>query len=354
MQIALIASPRHPIAEPFAGGLEKQTYDLATGLQGRGHDVTVFAAEGSDPELDVEVICGDECRQAFSPAAMQDPSALAEPFMRTHHAFLHLMMDLMGRDLDLVQNSSLHYLPVSFAPSLACPVVTTLHSPPTPWLENALRTCPPGDGGSFLVSVSETNAASWRQHAQVGRVIPNGIDLDVWPYSDRGDPDTVVWAGRIVPEKAPSLAIEAAHAAGRRIVLAGPLDDDGYGLQVLDRLGPDDEYAGHLDQDGLAELVGSAGVFVCTPDWEEPFGLVVAEALACGTPVASFDRGAIHEVVDERTGVLADPGDIDGLAAAIERAQGLNRSDCRARAESEFSVGRMVDRYEQLYSELLS
>lgn len=354
MRIGIIASARHPIAEPFAGGLEKQTHDLATGLTERGHDVTVFAAYGSDPNLDVETICGDECRVDFSREAMADPTALPEPFMRTHHAYLSLMLRLGHRGFDLIQNSSLHYLPVSLAPTLDTPLVTTLHTPPTPWLESALATQPP-DERSTCVSVSESNAALWRPLVEVREVIPNGIDLDVWPYSDSGDPETVVWSGRMVPEKAPHLAIEAAHGARVRLVLAGPLADDQYGRsEVLERLGPDDEYVGHLDQEDLASLVGSAGVFVCTPDWQEPFGLVVAEALACGTPVAAFDRGAIGEVVDERTGVLADPGDVVGLSRAIRLARSLDRRACRARAELEFSVGRMIDRYEHLYGDLVA
>lgn len=352
MRIGMIASARFPIREPFAGGLEKHTYDLATGLEARGHDVTVFAAAGSDDGLDVEDVCSGDCDFEFSDAAMDDPHAVAEPFMRVHHAYLHLMLRLGDRGFDLIQNTSLHYLPVSLAPLLDVPFITTLHTPPTPWLESALATRR-DVGRTTFVSVSQVNARSWTSSVEVAEVIPNGVDLKAWPYSDTCDDSTVVWAGRLVPEKGPHLAVAAAHAVNKRIVVAGPLDSHGYAQeQVLDRLGPDDEYAGHLEQDELAEMVGAAGVFVCTPEWEEPFGLVVAEALACGTPVAAVDRGAIREVVDERTGVLAEPGDIDGLAAAIDRAGRLDRSECRARAEAEFSLERMVERYERLYNRL--
>lgn len=316
--------------------------------------MTVFASDGSDPDLGVEPVCSEDCQADFSEAAMGDPSALPEPFMRTHHAYLHLMLDLAERDFDVIQNSSLHYLPVSLAPFLDIPFVTTLHTPPTPWLESALASHRLAARSTF-VSVSRANARSWASTLSVTEVIPNGIDLEAWPFSTSGDPSTVVWSGRLVPEKGPDLAVEAAHGAGKRIVLAGPLDGNGYADgEVLDRLRPGDRYAGHLDQDDLADLVGTAGTFVCSPCWEEPFGLVVAEALACGTPVAAFDRGALREIVDERTGVLAEPGDIVGLADAIGRAGELVRSDCRDRAEAEFSVVRMVDRYEQVYQRLVS
>lgn len=354
MRIGIIASARFPIREPFAGGLERHTYDLATGLMARGHDVTVFASEGSDRDLDVEPVCSEDRQADFSEAAMGDPSALPEPFMRAHHAYLHLMLDLAERDFDLIQNSSLHYLPVSLAPFLDIPVVTTLHTPPTPWLESALASHRRAARSTFL-SVSQANAASWRPVLDVSEVIPNGIDLDAWPFSMAGDPSIVVWSGRLVPEKGPHLAVEAAHVAGKRIVLAGPLDGNGYAdSEVLDRLAPDDRYAGHLQQRELADLVGTAGTFVCSPCWEEPFGLVVAEALACGTPVAAFDRGALGEVVDGETGVLAEPGDIVGLACAIGRAGELDRSECRNRAEAHFSVDRMVERYGRVYERLIS
>jgi glycosyltransferase involved in cell wall biosynthesis len=351
VELALIASFEYPIAEPFAGGLEKQTYHLAVGLRDRGHDVTVFAAEGSAPELNAEAVCGEGCHFDFSDVAMDDPHAVAEPFMRAHHAYLHLMLRLRERGFDLVQNSSLHHLPVALAPLLPMPLVTTLHNPPTPWLESAIR-AQEGPGPVF-VSVSHHNAGAWEGIAEVRQVIPNGVDLDLWPFSADAAEDAVVWFGRLVPEKGPNLAVEAAHRAGRRIILAGPLDENGWAeSEVLPRLDDGDEYAGHLEQRELAALVGNCGATLVTPCWDEPFGLVAVESLACGTPIAAFDRGAVGEVLDG-TGALAPAGDVDALAAAIPDALSIERDVCRRHAETSFSIDVMVDRYESLYRDLV-
>lgn len=350
MRLGIIASARHAIREPFAGGLEMHTHALATGLRRRGHEVTVFASAESDPELGVEAVCPRATGLDLSDAARQDPSMVSERFMEEHHAYLELMLRLRGHDFDVLQNSSLHYLPISMADALPFPVVTTLHTPPTPWLESAV-TIAAGRAGVTFVSVSPHNAASWR--TPVDEVIPNGVDLGVWPFSSDTEPDLAIWTGRLVPEKGPHLAVDAAHAAGMRIVLAGPRSRGTFVQdEVLPRLRDDDLYAGHLRQAELAALVGRAAVQLCTPCWDEPFGLVVPEALACGTPVAAFDRGAMSDVIDGSSGRLVPPGDVAALGAAAREAARLGRKDCRRRAEAEFSVESMVHRYEALYESL--
>jgi glycosyltransferase involved in cell wall biosynthesis len=118
-------------------------------------------------------------------------------------------------------------------------------------------------------------------------------------------------------------------------------------------LGSDATYAGHLGQADLAALVGSSAVAVVTPAWDEPYGLVAAEALSCGTPVAAYARGGLPEVLTGDTGRLAAAGDIDELARAIREAATLDRARCRAHAVADLSLERMVDRYEDLYARML-
>ncbi|PPK64976.1 glycosyltransferase [Actinokineospora auranticolor] len=119
-------------------------------------------------------------------------------------------------------------------------------------------------------------------------------------------------------------------------------------------LGGDIEYLGYLDHSALVALAGSAAVAVVSPCWDEPYGLVVAEALACGTPVAGYARGALPELLDDPTGILADPGDIPGLATAITAASTLDRRRVRVHAERTCSLTTMVDNYESLYRALAS
>jgi glycosyltransferase involved in cell wall biosynthesis len=348
LRICLIASSRFPIAEPFAGGLEAHTYALASALIHRGHEVTLYAAPGSDPGLGVETLDVEEFEA--SPRARRDVAAPPDTFMREHHAYLSLMLDLQrwGRDrFDVVHNNCLHHLPVAMSRALVIPVVTTLHTPPTPWLESAMRLAAPD---TTAVAVSDATARQWEGTVSAG-VIRNGVDVGQWQEGEGGD--RAVWFGRLVPEKGPHLAIDAARRAGIGLVLAGPLHDQGYfETEIAPRLGPDVRYAGHLSGDPLRRLVASSRVAVVTPCWDEPYGLVAAEAMASGTPVAAFARGGLVEIVTETSGRLSAPGDVPALAAAISDAALLPRGAVRRHAESELSIERMVDDYEQLYVSL--
>ncbi len=344
MRIGIVASARFPVREPFAGGLEAHTWSLAHGLKARGHEVTVFAAPGSDPALGIRELAVRY--PIISEAARADVSMSPEWWLQEHHAYLSLMLELADADLDIVHNNSLHYLPVAMAASLAAPVVTTLHTPPTPWLESAIQA--PAHCPVTFAAVSEHTARAWRHVVPAAHVVRNGIDVDRWRQGPGGGP--AVWSGRVVPEKGAHLAAQAAALAGVPLRLAGPLLDTAYfEQQVRPLLGGAIEYVGHLRTDELVELVGQAGASLVTPCWQEPYGLVVAESLACGTPVAGFARGALPELVDRRHARLVAPDDVLALAAALLAAMELDRDEVRAHAVATCSVEVMVDGYELLY-----
>jgi glycosyltransferase involved in cell wall biosynthesis len=345
-RIAIIGSARHPIRQPFAGGLEAHTWALGRALRQRGHEVTLFAGPGSDPALGVHEIPVHWPR--LSETARADVSMTADAWLEEHHAYLTLMLELSrGRQFDVVHNNCLHHLPIAMAPAVSAPMLATLHTPPTPWLESAIQTgpCP-----VTFVAVSEHTARAWRPSA-TAQVIRNGVDLDLWPAGPGGA--SAIWFGRFVPEKGADLAIRAAQAAGLELDLVGPVADRTYFEErIRPHLGPRTRYLGHLDHAALARYVGSAAVTLVTPRWDEPYGLVVAESLACGTPVAAFDRGAVGEVLDHECGVLAGPDDVAGLAAAALRARRLPRARARARAVHHCSLTGMIDAYERLYERL--
>nr|WP_211176863.1 glycosyltransferase [Pseudonocardia acidicola] len=352
MRIALIASARHPIRQPFPGGLEAHTWQLARQLHSRGHQVQVFGGPGSDASLGVREL---PVRVPISDHARRDVSMPPESFLSEHHAYLALMLELAddGDRYDVVHNNSLHYLPVAMAPSLAMPLVTTLHTPPTPWLESAVQARPGSSSPVRFAAVSRYTAAQWSGSVPGATVVRNGVDTAFWtPGPGGGSP---VWSGRLVPEKGTEHAVRAARRAGTGLRLAGPISDPAYFRERIEPLlGDDIHYVGHLDHAELVELVGSASVAVVSPCWDEPYGLVVAEALACGTPVAGYARGALPELLDDSCGVLAAPGDVGGLAAAIVRAARLHRAAARRRAERVCSVEAMVLGYERLYRDLVA
>jgi glycosyltransferase involved in cell wall biosynthesis len=349
MRICLIASSRFPVREPFMGGMEAHTHALASALIARGHEVSVFAAPGSDPHLGVHEL----------PVADYEPSSTAradvgsppEQWMREHHAYLDLMMGLCRRRFgrfDVVHNNSLHHLPIAMSSVLDAPVVTTLHTPPVPWLESAALL---GGSDSAFVAVSEQVARAW-SHVVRARTIRNGIDTGFWCPGPGGS--RAVWSGRIVPEKAPHEAIEACLRAGVPLDLAGPVHDRAYfDARVQPLLRDSVRYLGHLSAAELCDVVRTSAVAVVTPRWDEPFGLVAAEAMACGTPVAAYDAGALPEIVDGSTGSLAPAGDVDALARSIGVAMTLDRDATSRRALREFSHERMVDSYEAAYRELV-
>ena len=364
MHVMVIAHTRYPISQPFAGGLESLTWHLVNGLVGRGHRVSVFAARGTEPIPGAEHLWPEPLD--LSQAARHDVSMPEAGWMQRHHAYLQLMLALSTRDdIDVIHSHSLHHLPTAMAPALAAPTVLTLHTPPTPWLESALRVAQASPGQPpRTTAVSRHTAQAW-SHLVRPRVVPNGVDTEVWrPSGSCGG--RLVWSGRIVPEKAPHLAVQIARAAGLPLTLAGPVSDQTYFEEVVRPLCTGDvDYAGHLRATDLAALVGSSAAALVTPAWDEPYGLVAAEALACGTPVLSLDRGGLAEVVGPDVGRLVPVRDDDGHllpddvivargAALLPEVIALRPQDCREYAVAHHSLDRMVEDYLQVYSEAAS
>lgn len=351
MRVALLAHRRFPIAAPFAGGLESFTWHLARSLRDRKIAVTVFAGPGSDPSLGLEEL-------AFHPVelsldARRDSAMSSESHVEETFSYMQVMQQLARRnDIDVVHNNSLHYLPITLAPTLPMPVLTSLHTPPTPWLEPALRL----SGDAVTTSaVSQAVAQQW-EGIVAPRVIRNGINVTGWPMGPGGE--DLVWFGRIVAEKAPHVAAIIARRAGRRLRIAGPLSDPEYFRDELEPLlGDGVEYVGHLMPRELAGLVGASAVCLVTPEWSEPFGLVAAEAMACGTPVLALRRGGLPEVVRPPGGMTTAVGTsvedtIDNAVQGLPLVESLDRRGVRHYVESNFGLSQMVERYIEFYEEM--
>ena len=345
MKIGIIAHLKHPIKSPFRGGLEAFTYDICKRMIARGHEVTLFASSKSDAALNVYPILDDEAYDDHTGYREKKPN-LSSEYMAEHYAYMELMQHIDTMDLDVIFNNSLHYVPITMAGMLRLPMLTVLHTPPFFELQNAVR-LERRQGSISYVSVSARNAENWKPYTSDCTVIQNGIDLDSWAYYPEPAGGYAIWFGRIHPDKGTHLAIQAAKIAGMPLKIAGGIADEKYfRTQVEPLLGGSIEYVGRKDHAALNILIGNAAVSLVTPTWEEPFGLVIAESLACGTPIAGFEIGALPQLVASETGVLAKPGDIQGLAQAITAAGLKNRLSCRKYAEQSFDVEKMVNHYE--------
>ncbi|TWX40658.1 glycosyltransferase family 4 protein [Frigoribacterium sp. ACAM 257] len=359
-RIVVVAPLRYPIAEPHAGGLESSVWHQVRVLRARGHEVLLCAVEGSDdllggpPEFALPAVHWDD------PADATD-STYPDGYLEVAVPALHRALDWIrdhADQIDVVENHSLSGHVLSRAGELGVPVVSTLHTPTLPDLLAHHRAG--GEPRSAFLAVSEHTAAAWRAEGVEARVLPNAVDTDLWPLGPGGD--DLVWTGRIVPEKGPHLAIEAARLAGRRIVLAGRVGDvDYHESMVLPLLGADAEHVGPLRQPDLAELVGHSACALVTPCWDEPFGLVIAEALSAGTPVASFATGGVPEVVGSSIGAgLVARGDVvglahlaAGLADAASTTPGFRRR-VRADALERFSLHRRAEVVEEVHEALVA
>ncbi len=347
LRIAVIAPSRFPVAEPFAGGQESFVWHLCATLRARGAQVVLYAPAGSDPSICDEL-------QAFPPVTLSDASWMDTTCpppeeIGSHLAYLWAMQQLRHRvDIDVVHNHSLHHYPVALADLVPAPMLTTLHTPPFGWLEVCAQLA--GERHVFT-GVSAFLAAQWSTLSARIRVVHNGVDPARFPPGPGGE--ALAWVGRITPEKAPHLTIRAALRSGRPLRIAGPVSDKEYAathvFPAID--GVRVQYAGHLSGRELAAFYGSSAATLVTPDWPEPFGLVAAESLMCGTPVVALARGGLTEIVRPGlNGALVD--DPDELAGGVAIVDSLDRAQIRTAAERHLSVDVMMDSYLRLYQGL--
>jgi glycosyltransferase involved in cell wall biosynthesis len=348
VKIALLGHMHHPIAEPYQGGTEAHTAMVADELVARGHDVTLFAKEGSVSAATIYPLVPEdfEFTNLASPLVRkQQQGFLAE-------AVHHSIDEIRAGDFDVVVNNSLSSQPYSDLRDV--PMLTILHTPANLVDVTAIVTRPGWTPSALhrYVTVSESNARGWRTLLPDVDVVPNGILLDRWTSAVSPTRGLAVWAARITREKGLHLAIDAAREAGMRFEFAGPISrPDYFEFEIAPRLGDDVVYRGHLPHRELADFFASGEVFVSSPLWEEPFGLTVVEALATGTPVAALPNGAARELLGADAGSIARSTDVAALATAITRARRVDRSLALA-ASRRFDFGGMVDRYEEALREL--
>jgi glycosyltransferase involved in cell wall biosynthesis len=349
MKIAIMAPLVTAIREPQRGGSQVFVSDLARGLTGRGHDVHVYAATGSqipgveviDTKVDPRSLAGTLYR-ALGPAAPEE--AAAEGAFTTAYAAMR------ATRYDVIHNHAFDAPAVRLATALHAPVVHTLHLPPDKAVSAALRQAI-GCKTTAVAAVSKAQASAWRRFVPIDAILPPYPPTGVIPWSETPG-GGVLFAGRLSPEKGAAEAIDIARAAGVPVDVYGDVYDAGYSRDQIDprRSWPGVTVHEGVPRTSLWKAMAGAAVVLCPSRWDEPFGLAAAEAQACGTPVVAFRRGGLVEVIaDGVTGFLVPPDDVRAAAEAVSKVAGISRPVCREHAEGQLDLELSLDAHERLY-----
>ena len=349
LRIAVLSHLHHPIASPFAGGMESHTSHLVSGLIERGHEVTLFAKDGSVVDCPLVPVLDS----GFVVRGYPEDERTNEQHAVLDGAMERAVRLIQDGSFDAVVNNSLSPVPHQVLAQL--PTLHVLHTPPLPRLIEIFKnplTAP--DALHRHVTVSQANAQPWREWIPEIEIVHNGIDVACWDEAAEPQHGVAAWTGRIAAEKGTHVAIAAARAASLKLRIAGPVHDQEYFRTLIEpQLDVDISYLGHLDQQELQHMIASSQVFLSSPLWEEPFGLTTLEAMACGTPVAALPAGAMAELIGTTGGIVAESRDSDALAVAATMAKDMDRSLVQARA-TQFALAGMIEEYEGILHSMVN
>ena len=334
MDIGILAPPWVPVPPPAYGGIEQVVALQAEGLSARGHRVTLAAAPGSRVDSARLVAPLDE-----------EPETIGA----SYDEWLHVVSALEElRDCEVVIDHC-GFLGALLAGTGPAPAFHVVHGPLTPETIAFHRAIAERAPRLRLIAISEAQRRAAPDLPFAG-VCHNALSLEGLPFRDEPG-DYLAFLGRMTPDKGAVAAIGIARAAGLPLRMAAkcrePAERAYFADHVEPLLGDDVDWLGEVGGADKYELLAGARALIFPIDWEEPFGLVMIEAMACGTPVVATPRGAVPEVVEDGLTGFIHP-DHDGLVEALGRLGDIDRSRCRAHVEERFSVARMTDDYERV------
>lgn len=333
MRIAQIAPIALRVPPRGYGGIEWVVAHLANGLEARGHEVTLFAARGSESRARIEATVGAPLGTGNVPSHEELSHALAA-YQR-------------AGDFDVIHDHTVLGAAIGSVMPLPAPVFHTLHGP---WTDPMRRYYGLLAGQLGLVAISRA-----QQHLNpdvpYAGMVHNGVALDSFPFRTDND-GYLLFVGRVSPEKGPELAIQVAHEVGLPLKMVikrhEPVEQEYWEQRVAPLLTGDEEIFEGADVHKKLELYAGAVATLFPIQWEEPFGLVMVESMACGTPVIARPWGAAKEVVaDGETGFLRD--DVGAMAEAVSLVDRIDPQSCRRRVQDHFSAESMVRGYEAIF-----
>ncbi|HVV53277.1 MAG TPA: glycosyltransferase family 4 protein [Polyangia bacterium] len=340
MRIAQVCPLSESVPPKLYGGTERVVAFLTEELVAAGHHVTLFAS--GDSVTRAELV-------ACVPRALRLDGACIDPI--APHVLMIEEVVRRAADFDLIHFHD-GYLHFPLMRRLGIPRVTTVHGRlDIPDLQKIYRGFP----DEPLVSISEAQRAPLPGVGWQGTVY-HGLPDGLFTFHP-GPGQYLAFLGRISPEKGPDRAIEIARRAGMPLKIAAKVDrvdEEYFAARIKPLLGdPSIEFVGEIDEDQKDDFLGNAAAVLFPVDWPEPFGLVMIEAFACGTPVVAFARGSVPEVMrDGLSGFVV--GTVDEAVAAVPRALELSRARCRAYFEDRFTAARMAAAYVRLYEKMIA
>jgi glycosyltransferase involved in cell wall biosynthesis len=334
MHIAMLAPIAWRTPPRHYGPWESVASLLTEGLVARGHDVTLFATADSQTSGRLHAVCprGYEENRALIPKVWE---------------CLHISELFEHADAYDIIHNHFDYLPLTYSGLTTTPVVTTIHGFSS---HGILPVYKKYNKTTFYVSISDADRSPELDYIET---IHHGLDIRQFDFQQVPD-DTLLFFGRIHNDKGARQAIEIARACGKKLIMAGIIQDQMY----FDRY-----VAPHLDNDtvvyvgsvGPAErnrLLGKALALLHPIQFDEPFGLSVIESMACGTPVIAFDRGSMPELIENaKSGFLVD--NVGKAIESVAHIKEIDRATCRRHVERHFTVDRMVDAYIDVYEMII-
>lgn len=345
LKVLQLAPIWETVPPPAYGGTETVVHCLTEELVRRGVEVTLCASGDSSTAAEL---------RSFYPRSLRSAGLTGEALQ---YSLMHMVLSIKeARGYDIIHNHNgpPSELGMALSHLIDTPMLTTLHNnlaPESQYIWEGYR------GWYNTISRAQYQSSPCLPRACFAGIVHNGIDVDSFPFQAEKS-DYALFIGRLGPEKGPHIAIEAAQRAGVRLLMAGKVDTreerDYFDAKIRPRIdGSSVEFLGEADGVLKRELYRNARCLLAPIQWEEPFGLVMIEAMACGTPPIACARGAAPELIEHGvSGLLADT--VEEMAQAIADSTRINPYACRQHAEECFSPGALAGRYIDLYERILA
>lgn len=342
MRVLYVAYPLLPVSENSAGGAEQMLWTVEREMASRGHETTVAACSGSAAAGEL-IATGDASDEAdrFEQRDAEHCANVVECVLQRESS---------GKTFDVIHDQSGRFL--RCASAVSTPLLATLHLPRHMYSPSMFENIAPN---VYFNCVSESQVRTFRDLPRFAGVVQNGITIERFPLAQHKG-EYLLWIGRICEEKGPHLAIDVAERAGVPLVMAGAVYPFSYHQQFFAReIAPRLSTITYIESPSFedkAKLLQIARAVLLTSTVDETSSLVAMEAMACGTPVLAFRRGAFPEIIEDGvTGFIVE--DVDAMSQAVGRVGQISSKACRERVERHFSAARMAADYEALYNRVI-